>query len=235
MAEVQQTPAKPSLIDLVFGSRIAQAVGIVGAAFTLFQGLEPFLKFSRFMAYVVNHWRDLTRGMWSWLASFVHLDLPEWVLDLLTLTSFIMLFTVRGMRHPVRGHATWSVIQLLADRLVPMLWLALLEETPRKRPFRGLLFILFIGIPVLLIIILTVPLAFVLTLVVHVGIMWSVLVALAFTGVYLGVLLKINRSAFDRVCFNSERVVFIFIGLLLMNYLALYSHAIESFIEKATQ
>jgi hypothetical protein len=53
MAEEQQTPAKPSLIARVFGSRIAQAVGIFGVAFSLFQGLEPFLKFSRFMAYLV--------------------------------------------------------------------------------------------------------------------------------------------------------------------------------------
>jgi hypothetical protein len=57
------------------GSRIAQAIGIFGVAFTLFQGLEPFLEFSRFMSYLVNRWRELTRGLWIWLASFVHLDL----------------------------------------------------------------------------------------------------------------------------------------------------------------
>jgi hypothetical protein len=98
MAEEQETPAKPSLIERVFGSQIAQAVGVFGVAFTLFQGLEPFLKFSRFMAYLVNHWREWTRGFWSWLASFIHLDLPAWALDLLTLISFILIFTVRIIR-----------------------------------------------------------------------------------------------------------------------------------------
>jgi hypothetical protein len=93
----QAAEAKPSLLTRVFGSRIAQAVGIFGVAFTMFQGFEPFLKFSRLMAYLVNHWRELTQGLWRWLVSFVHLDLPGWALDLATLSLFILLFTVRGL------------------------------------------------------------------------------------------------------------------------------------------
>ena len=73
--EQQLEPSpQPSLIARVLGNQIAQTIGIFGIAFTLFQGLEPFLKFSRFMSYLVLHWQDLTRALWSWLASFVQLD-----------------------------------------------------------------------------------------------------------------------------------------------------------------
>jgi hypothetical protein len=102
MAQEQEADAKQSLISRVFGSKFAQSLGILGIGWTLFQGLEPFLKFSRFMAYLVTHWREFTRAIWSWLGSFVNLDLPVWALDLMTTFFFFVLF---GGQCTTAGHS----------------------------------------------------------------------------------------------------------------------------------
>jgi hypothetical protein len=109
-AQEQAAEAKQSLLGRVFGSPIAQSLGIFGVAWTLLQGLETFLKFSRAMAYLINHWRELTRGFWSWLLSLVSLDLPVWTSDLLTLCIFILLFTLRVRRLNIdaRGYLKMS-------------------------------------------------------------------------------------------------------------------------------
>jgi hypothetical protein len=99
MAQEQEAEAKQSLIARVLGSRIAQALGVFGVAWTSFQGLEPFLRFTRFMAYLVDHWREYTRGLWSWLASFLAVDIPAVLSDILTAVMFVALFTIRSLRY----------------------------------------------------------------------------------------------------------------------------------------
>jgi hypothetical protein len=228
MAEVQQVAAKPSLIDLVFGSRIAQAVGIFGVAFTLFQGLEPFLKFSRFMGYLVTHWRELTGGLWNWLGSLVHLHLPAWTLDLMTLILFLFLFSRRASRLGIdlNKYEQISVINWLFDRL----------PVSAKRSVVGSNVLSSV---VLLTYMAVVPVSVFLVMYVHLGFVFAATAALIIaTGYYWGLWFRslFNQKATHFGFFiNSERAILALIGLLGLNYLAHYSHALEAFIETATR
>jgi hypothetical protein len=224
MAEVQKAPAKPSLIDLVFGSHIAQAVGIFGVAFTLFQGLESFIKFSRFMAYLVHHWRELTRAFWGWIS----LDLPAWALDSMTLTLFVLLFTVRAMRSGASEEEFYSKPSIRFAE-----WLLGSSERPA---FSVMFFLSFIIIQIAVI-----PAAIFLTLHVHIGAVWASIVSITFATIYGFATVVLAGGIYDEnlnpygIYKNSGRAIVVLIGLLGLNYLAHHSHALEAFIETATQ
>jgi hypothetical protein len=242
MAQEQQASAKPSLIERVFGSRIAQAVGIFGVAFTLFQGLEPFLKFSRFMAYLVDHWRELTRGIWRWLASFVHLDISPVLLDILTLVVFIVLFTTRSLRHAASSRtAAWdSLPSFMLKRL------ATIERdmSGRHKPLR-LLFGSFSALCTTMIVtsvFAVVVVMWFLTLYIYYPTYHALANAVALTIAYAGwVTVLGQRRYLDHyelytACFkNSTLVILVLIGLLFVNYIAVHSRNIEAFIKKATE
>jgi hypothetical protein len=225
MAEVQQLPAKPSLIELVFGSRIAQAVGIFGVAFTLFQGLESFIRFSRFMAYLVHHWRELTRAFWSWIASVFSLDLPAWILDSITLALFVLLFTIRAMRSAASEKEFYSKrIIRFADWLI--------DSSPLGLAFLAMFVVIILQIIVI-------PAAIFLTLHVHIGALGASIASMAFATIYgfatvvlAGGIADENLNPYG-IYKNSERAILVLIGLLGMNYLAHHSHALEAFIETA--
>lgn len=243
--EQQQEPSakEPLLLTRVFGSRIAQAIGIFGVAFTLFQGLEPFLKFSRFMAYLVDHWRDWTRGLWSWLASFVHLDLPPLVLDLMTVAVFITLFTIRCFRHREAALQTFDnsgIGKMLYKRMGhltlrnlsrKMVHLAAIRYQ-RSFVFRSVLLIVaFTSVGVI-------PFAIFLAIYPHAHLLVSVFVSFVLTALYIVLAACVNavrRGFVHNIVLNNMRSIFIFIGLLIINYIALYSNAIDAFIKRATQ
>jgi hypothetical protein len=236
MAREQETPAKPSLIQRVFGNSIAQAVGILGVAFSLFQGLEPFLKFSRLMSYLVNHWRELTRGLWTWLASFVHLELPPIAMDVLTAAVLIMLFTVRSLRHS-------SITKIQQGR-------PLLFYTPDSLDgifdymgkYANIRFLRWLVLTVCSWIILTLAYSAVFIMLflifyMHVATLaWPVVFIGLGTFLYMYIVprmtnydIRILRS----FAINSERVILVFILVLFINYIALHSHTINDFIQKA--
>jgi hypothetical protein len=226
MAQKQEAGAKQSLIARVFGSQIAQALGIFGVAFSLFQGLEPFLKFSRLMAYLVNHWRELTRGLWTWLASLVHLELPPWVLDGATFSLFVTLLLVRGIlygrrkKHETIGDSLVFKISLMAYRtkekdgslaLNPPIWIFWLTGS-------ALVFIIVLS-------------AF---LTMHVHGFAGLIIVLLPTFLFLRSF-RVERFETLGILIASERTILALFGLLALNYLALHSHTIDAFVEKATQ
>jgi hypothetical protein len=263
MVPEQQPPPQASLLSRVFGSRIAQTIGIFGVAFTLFQGLDPFLEFSRFMTYLVDHWRELTREVWIWLASFFDLDMPPVLLDLLTVVSFIALFTIRSLRCRDRllgTEQTFTISRYLIGRYklitssishenfpalarvativcLASITLAYYLEDVIWINIIPLSFFVVAVMPVILLLmsISVIPLAIFLSLYVHIHVIGALVVAAIFGSLY-GILAKRQTgNRIDAIVFNSERAIFVLIGILGLNYLGLYSHAILAFVEKATQ
>jgi hypothetical protein len=83
--------------------------------------------------------------------------------------------------------------------------------------------------------IMVIPLAFFSSLYIHVGLMPALLVAVSLTLVYRSGVRMLSGDPVDAIAASSERVIVVLGGLLALNYIALYSHTIQAFIEKATQ
>lgn len=56
---------------------IFSAVGIVCAAFTVFNNLEPFLKFCSWLARWAAVWEEMIIAFWSFVAEYVPFRMPE--------------------------------------------------------------------------------------------------------------------------------------------------------------
>jgi hypothetical protein len=226
MAQTQDQPAeaKPSLLARVFGSHIARTIGIVGVAFSLFQGFQPFLQFSRFMAYLVDHWRNFTRGLWIWIASLVKLDLTEWALDLLTLILFLIVFTVRGTLS--KTEKEYAKDQSITYRLC--IWL-------ENRGESSVIIFLAVYVGCMLVF----SLATFLSLYPHIGFGWALMAAIIVGITYRIIAVNVpnpwNASFGYATALDAERVTIILICLLVVNYLAPYSHAIEAWFREASK
>lgn len=70
--------------------------GVVGSALMIFQGLEPFLKLSRFAVWIVEHWRGIVVTPWVWLGALVHIHVPTEVASAMTLCIFVATFAIRA-------------------------------------------------------------------------------------------------------------------------------------------
>jgi hypothetical protein len=79
-----------------------------------------------------------------------------------------------------------------------------------------------------------IPIAVFLTIHVHLDVRESVPASIGFLGIYVWVLSEYYNKL-SSLAIHSERTMFTLIGLVAMNYLALYSHSIEAFIKEATR
>jgi hypothetical protein len=234
MAQEQEADPKRSLIARLFGSRIAEAVGIFGVVLTLFQGLEPFLEFSRFMAYLFNHWRAWTRDLWVWFASFVKLDVPVWLCDVITLAIFLLLFTMRCYRQRFMRPPSGLAVVAFYYKLI-----GLGDSAPsvhRQNALATLAGLWYVCVGVLVI-----PVSIFLGLQSSLGNddarFWAVLSACIYAGlINLRQLRRRSRDYFlDHIARNSELALTGLTYLVLLNLIGRYSHTIEAFIEKATK
>lgn len=63
--------------------------GVLGLAITCLQGVEPFIDLSKWVAWVTGYWVYITRWVWTWLASWVGLKIPNNLADCLTGISYL--------------------------------------------------------------------------------------------------------------------------------------------------
>lgn len=229
MEQEHDTAQQPSLLARVLGSRIAQGLGIFGVAFALLQGLETSLQLSRLMAFLVDHWREYTRGLWSWLGSFFHLEVPPWASDLITLIFLFGLFTLRVV---IYSRSYKSILEfrihspesLSSERLT--VWLL-------QGSLIGIVMAASMGL---------MQAAVVVTLNPHLGMEGAIWAAFVVVVVYFTLLYIVMQKRgfeysehFVGLFAASKRSIFVLAGLLALNYIALYSHDIEAWFEKATQ
>ena len=73
--------------------------GIIGSALTIFQGLEPFLRFSRLALWIVDHWRHIAAVPWTWLGSLIDVQIRQELALICSFLVFILIFCARINLH----------------------------------------------------------------------------------------------------------------------------------------
>lgn len=72
---------------------------MIGLAITILEGLDPFLRFSKIVSWIVQNWLLLEYAAWSYLFSLLNLSLSKEVYEIVSVFFYMVVFTVAGFRH----------------------------------------------------------------------------------------------------------------------------------------
>ena len=83
-------------------SAISIWLSVIGIAFTLFSGVEPFINVAHWVRFLTIRWRDFSHHVWDILSPYVGFQVPIDLKDFATFVAMIFIALVSGILS--RGH-----------------------------------------------------------------------------------------------------------------------------------
>ena len=84
-----------SIIGPVF-SALSIWISVVGIAFTIFSGIEPFIQLAHWVRFITIKWRNFTHSIWDIIGPYIGFEIPIDLKDFATFVSILSIALVLG-------------------------------------------------------------------------------------------------------------------------------------------